>query len=393
MNIIIPNKTYLQAINAIAYKKRIIAQVGGTRSGKTFGNLQTIKTITEKKTKRIITVVSHSLPHLEGGAIRDFDNILESFGIMPDSVRTKHPYIYTLGNSIIEFIGFDRPSKAIGATRDILFVNEANKLPHDIVHQLMIRTTEFILLDWNPANEFWFDTEGYEQRESTQIIHSTYLDNIENITKQQYNELMIAKEKHDIEVSLNVFGYWYNYWRVYGLGLKGKIEGAILQNWEYGEFIPQNTVANGLDFGVKNPDAMIKISIARKEMKIYCKEVIYKTGLSTHELSILVSANVMQNELIIADSAGLRTINDLKAKGFNIRSVEKNKIIEDIKTLMDYVLVVDPESVNLARELKDWVWLDKKGQVPIDANNHLIDALRYIACTLIKPKIRKGQKF
>src|SRR3972149_5211198 len=152
MNIIIPNKTYLQAINAIAYKKRIIAQVGGTRSGKTFGNLQTIKTITEKKTKRIITVVSHSLPHLEGGAIRDFDNILESFGIMPDSVRTKHQYIYTLGNSIIEFIGFDRPSNAIGATRDILFVNEANKLPHDIVHQLMIRTTEFILLDWNPAN-------------------------------------------------------------------------------------------------------------------------------------------------------------------------------------------------------------------------------------------------
>ena len=95
---------------AEAYSKGfdIIANKGGSRSSKTFSELQLLYTIMNRsKRKRVITVVSHSFPHLEGGAIRDFDKILEGEGINPDSIRTKKPHVYKIGRSLLEFVGFD----------------------------------------------------------------------------------------------------------------------------------------------------------------------------------------------------------------------------------------------------------------------------------------------
>ena len=95
--------------------------------------------------------------------------------------------------------------------------------------------------------------------------------------------------------------------------------------------------------------------------------------------------------MIIAESASPRTIIDLRRKGLNIKAVSKSKITEDIKSLSDYQIIVDPDSHNLAKELNNWVWLDKKGEVPLDDFNHLIDAARYYTKTVIQTK-RKGQK-
>jgi len=368
------------------YKARnspiIIENRGGQGSGKTFSITQVFYTIcTESRKPRKITIGSYALPHLRAGVMSDLDKILLSNNINPGDVRTGVEY--KINNSKIEFVGIEgNESRVTGPRRDILYINEVNnRIRYDVFDAANGRTSECTFVDYNPRCQFWLQEKVNPNFAHHEIV-STYLDN-PYIPERELQNILMKRNKPGFE----------NWWKVYGLGEFGSFEDVIFSNWEYGEFIPQNTVANGLDFGVKDPDAMIKISIDRKEMKIYCKEVIYKSGLSTHELSSLISTNVTQNELIIADSAGLRTINDLKAKGLNIRSVHKNKIIEDIKTLMDYVLVIDPESVNLAKELQNWVWLDKKGQVPIDANNHLIDALRYIACTLIKPNVRTGQKF
>ena len=378
-----------------AYSKgyRYIIEKGGSRSGKTFSILQLHKIISDKSNKKQVnTIVSHSLPHLEGGAIRDFDNILEASGISPDNVRTKHPYIYRLNNQIIEFVGFDRPGKALGAARDRLFINEANKMPFKICHQLIQRTKETIFIDYNPANDFWVTEEGYTTKSDSVVIHSTFKDNIQNLTKGQLDDFKNARQKAKLEDEQGRKGYWWNWWRVYGLGLDGMIEGAILTNWQYDLFNNDLPFGYGLDFGVRDPDALVKVAIDKKNKKIYWKEEIYQNSLSTDQLNTILKTRVEKNRLIIADSASPRTINDLKSKGFNIKGVKKSKIVDDIKVLMDYDILISPESYNLAKELNNWVWLDRKGEVPLDDNNHLIDAARYYTVSMLNPNTRKGQR-
>ncbi len=382
-------KVYEQTLEAFVKGYRYIINVGGTRSSKTFSELQLFKTICDNSTKtEINTIVSHSLPHLEGGAIRDFDAILESEGITPANVRTKHPYIYRIGKQVIEFIGFDRPGKALGAARTRLFINEANKMPFDICHQLMQRTTETVFIDYNPSHEFWIDTEGYKTKSDSKVIHSTFLDNIQNLTPGQLDDLREAQKKAENEELKGINGYWWNWWQVYGLGLPGMIEGTILTNWKEGEFNDSLPYAFGLDFGVKDPDALIKCAIDKKNKKIYWKEELYRNSLSTNELAELIAVKVKSYDLIIADSANPRTIKDFKNK-FNIKGVKKSKIVDDIKQLMTYDIIIDHGSTNLISELKNWVWLDRKGEVPADENNHLIDAGRYIACTMLGKKRRQ----
>jgi phage terminase large subunit len=386
-------RIYTETLEAIADGYRYIENRGGSRSSKTFSQLQVFKTISDYSTKKEInSIVSHSLPHLKGGAIRDFDKILHDEGINIDLIRTKDPYIYTLGNQIIEFIGFDNPGKTLGATRNRLFINEANKMPFEICHQLMQRTTDLILYDYNPSFEFWAQEEGYSTKSDCKVINSTFLDNIHNLTQGQIDDFAVAKIKHDDELRRGIKGYWYNYWRVYGLGLDGMLEGAIFHNWEKGDFDDTLPYGYGQDFGSKDPDATVKCAVNHKEKKIYLKEEVYKNELSSGELAKLIKATGIGDKLLVCDSSAPRTITDLKKAGINAVPVVKPPVVDSIKQIQNYQLIIDPSSTNLIYELLHYVWLDKKGEVPIDKHNHLIDAARYIITKLINPIKRSKTK-
>ena len=126
----------------------LIINQGGTRSGKTYSILQLLflKALYSKK-ELIISVVSRALPHLRLGAMRDFDNILISYGINPDKIKNKTESYYKVGNSIIEFFGADQSDKVHGPQRDILFLNEANFLKQEIYDQLTVRTSKTIFIE------------------------------------------------------------------------------------------------------------------------------------------------------------------------------------------------------------------------------------------------------
>lgn len=380
--------TFEKILDAYNDGYRYIISKGGTRSGKTYAELQLLDLILHKEKPRIITTVSHSHPHLVGGAIRDYDNILMAQGIIPDNIRTKNPYVYSYGQSIHEFIGFDKPGKALGAARDILFVNEGNKMNWDVVHQLIQRTKETIFIDYNPANKFWVDQQGLSQRSDAIVLTSTFRDNYDNLTDGQIEDLKEAKRKANEEKARGIYGYWSNWWSVYGEGQEGQVEGAIYNNWNLGQFDNSLPYGYGLDFGSRDPDAFIKVAVNRQEKKIYCKQLIYKTGNSTEQLSSLINQNYESGKLIVADSAGTRTITDLKGRGLNIIAVEKGagSILDGIKLLQGYDIIIDPTSQDLINEISSYIWLDKKGEIPIDSNNHLLDALRYYATTVIKAK-------
>lgn len=306
--------------------------------------------------------------------MRDFDQILLSYGIIPDAIKNKTENYYKVGKCIIEFFGVDNLGKVHGPARDILFINEGNYIKGEIYTQLAIRTKKTIFVDFNPTKEFWYheDIQGKVQH---RLIKSTYLDN-EFLTAEQISRIEAKKANAE-------------WWKVYGEGELGRLQDAILTNWRYGDFDETLPHIYGLDFGSRDPDAMTKVAVDEKNKLIYVDEIIYQNGNGTDDLYSLIYSSINQNALIVADSQATRTIEDLERKKLNIIPAQKQKITEDIKVLKDYTLVVTERSYNLVRELNTWVWLDKKGDVPLDDNNHLLDSMRYAFNFLVKPK-RKG---
>jgi phage terminase large subunit len=381
-------RVFTDTAQAYTNGKRIIINVGGTRSSKTFSELQLFYIIAKNSTKsRIITIVSHSLPHLEGGAIRDFDTILLKEGIIPETVRTKRPYIYNINKTIIEFVGFDKPGKALGAARDILFINEANKMSFDVCHQLMTRTTECIFIDYNPANEFWIDTHNYKFRHDAAVIHSTFQDNIQNLTTGQLDELLNAKEKAEKENELGISGYWSNYWRVYGLGLKGVVQGVIFPFVTWIDKFPIDVehVVYGLDFGYTNdPTALVKLGWYKYGKELYLQKMMYKPYKNAMQLGDPLKQIIGQTRTW-ADSADGGMIADLRNMGMMVLAAKKfpGCIKYRVDILSRYNLnIVNDDDFRVEQE--NYKFKEVNGIIlnepdPDSKYNHLWDAAGYAA--------------
>lgn len=362
--------------NYKAYRNgnQLIINQGGTRSSKSFSILQLLAIIAiYDKRNLVISVVSYALPHLKLGAMRDFDNILISLKIIPDAIKNKTDNVYKLGNSIVEFFGVDNLSKVHGPARDILFVNEINHVKEEVFNQLSVRTKGAIFVDFNPTQEFYLQTEIIPHQKH-KLIKSTYLDN-QFLTPEQVKR--IESNKHN-----------ENWWRVYGLGELGQLEGAIFQNWKFGEFDNDLFFGFGLDFGFSNdPDALVKVAIDNKRKLIYLEEKIYQNGQGQEVLTNKL-LTICKNNQIIADCAEDRLIYDLRNKGLNIHKSVKGagSVLQGIKFIQDFELIISENSYNLAKELQNYTWSDKKSETPIDDFNHLIDAFRYyVYYKIIRP--------
>lgn len=267
----------------------------------------------------------------------------------------------------------------------------------------------------------------------TCYIHTTYLDNKEHLSESFLRNVEQLRTSNPEKYQHVMLGSWLD-----------KSDGVIFNNWQTGEFNNDLPFGFGLDFGMTDPDALVKCAVDEDEMKIYLKEEIYQNGLSTSQLGglildkcqyfynedseryinkeELVTAGISKRELeevlalddefyvfenkiisteeysdlpvdeqekykmwelkeplIVADSASPRTISDLRSRDLNIVPCKKGagSIVEGIKLLQDYQLIVDPSSLNLIKELNNYAWDDKRAEKPIDAYCHQIDAIRY----------------
>lgn len=376
----------------------LIVNQGGSRAGKSYSILQLLFLIALRSRERlIISAVSRALPHLKLGVMRDFDNILLDYGIIPDRVKNKTDNYYTIGNSLIEFFGVDQLDKVHGPGRDILFINEANFIKFDIYTHLSIRTSGAVFIDYNPSQRFWIHDEVMPTEKHV-FIHSTYLDNT-LIPEQIFNKLEAKRKVYeDAKIAGRLTKSLDNWWRVYGMGEIGVLEGAIYENWRYekpGEV--ENAFASlpcgfGLDYGFyPDPDAMAKVAIDTRRKIIYIKECIYQTNNGTEDLRVQIAGYAKRSDLIVAESATPRISHDLSSS-FNIVRVRKTKTLADwLRFLQEYELVITEDSYNLEKELINYLWSDKKAGVPIDGYDHICDAWRYFAMHILQPspKMRK----
>lgn len=372
----ITSKTY-----QLWYDKKNFIFQGGQGAGKTYSILSMLIDLALWKKMEII-IASEELTKMRRTVIKDFTTILSKVGRF-DSNSFRMGTEYTFGNgSVISFIGLDKDDVGKGLRCDILYINEANKTSYDKVHELISRAKRRIF-DYNPNTIFWVD-EYFKGREDTHFEILTFQDN-EALSDPERETILDYKvrgfinpniEKYDTEHNIKS-EFWANKWRVYGLGLTGKIDGLIFTDWKIGKFDETLPYRFGLDFGFSNdPDAMVKLAVDEKRSIIYLEEKMYQNGQSSDQLISRLKTIVKPNELILADSAEPRLINDLR-KHFNIQPTKKWKIVERIKKMQSYQLVVTPNSKNLITELENYTWHDKKSETPIDAFNHLLDSSGY----------------
>jgi len=361
------------AINKIlALKKRIKIIQGGTSAGKTFGILPILIDKAAKKGGLEISVVAESIPHLRRGALRDFLKVMKWTNRFVDDRFNKSLLKYEFANgSFIEFFSADDSSKLRGARRDILYVNECNNVNFEAYNELSIRTKHEVYLDFNPANEFWVE-EIKEDKEADFII-LTYKDN-EALDKGIVDQI----EKNRLKAETST--YWRNWWKVYGLGELGMLEGVVFSNWKQIDTIPKEArlVGIGLDFGYTN-DPTSCIEIYKHNEKRILNEIVYQTGLLNSDI-----ANKLPKDVpVYADSAEPKSIRTLQLAGITIKGVTKGRdsINYGIDVMQRENYLVTSNSTNLIKELRSYCWdTDKTGKrlnKPIDNYNHAIDAVRY----------------
>jgi phage terminase large subunit len=359
-------------------RKKVIQ--GGTSAGKTYAILAVLIHIAAKA-KTEISVVSESIPHLRRGAMKDFGKVMQWTNRWRDEGWNKTLLTYTFANgSTIEFFSADQEAKLRGARRQVLYINEANNIEFEAYHQLAIRTSEAIYIDFNPVSEFWAHTEVLAEQDS-ELLVLTYRD----------NEALPATIRDDIEaaqVKAATSTYWANWWKVYGLGEVGSLQGVVFDDWQQVDgidFAGDKLVAIGLDWGYTN-DPTAVVAVYKRGSAILLHELIYQNGLTNQDIAEhLRKLGIGRSWPIIADSAEPKSIEEVHRLGFNIHPATKgaDSIRNSIDILKRQPLLVTRESTNLIKELRNYTWdTDRTGAslgVPIDRYNHAIDAVRYVA--------------
>ena len=372
----IPDFVRTTAIDKLSQmNKRVRGVPGGTSAGKTFGIIPLLIDYAAKFERREISIVSESIPHLRKGCIKDFIKIMKATKRWRDERWQKALLRYEFANgSYIEFFSVDQPDKMRGARRHVLYVNECNNVAWSAYHQMAVRTSEFIWLDFNPDHEFWYHTRLVGDDDFEELV-LTYLDN-EAAPEAAVKEILKAKEKADAGDP-----WWQNWYKVYGLGQLGALEGVVFSNWKIIDHIPDEYkfIGQGLDFGYTNdPTAVIEVYAHRQDrFKRLVKEVCYSTGLLNKDIHPYLRGRV------IADSAEPKSIDELWNMGAEVYGATKgaDSIMYGIQTMQRADYLVTEDSYNLIKELRNYRWDTKKDESfankPVDKWNHGIDAWRY----------------
>jgi phage terminase large subunit len=375
------------AVNKIRDLKRFVKGIqGGSSAAKTYSILAVEIDHCTKNPYTETSVVAESIPHLKRGAMRDFMKIMTVTGRFNAARWNATDFRYKFANgSYIEFFSADDDSKLRGARRDRLYMNEANNLSFHAYTELAARTKQSVILDWNPVNEFWFHSE-LMQDEDVDFLILTYKDN-EACPKSARDFIEKARVKAETSE------YWANWYKVYGLGQVGTLQGAIYEDFEVVEGIDVSRakfVALGLDWGFSN-DPTALVAIYRQGDCILVQELLYSTGLTNQDIADkLRSLGITRAWEIVADSAEPKSIEEIYRLGFNIKPAEKgpDSVRNGIDILKRFKLQVTKDSTNLIKELRSYTWAtDKEGKntgVPIDSFNHACDAMRYVALNKLR---------
>lgn len=375
------NPTYYPYL--FSYSNRYEVYYGGAGSGKSHFITQKLllKCLQEKRKLLVIRKVGRTL---KDSVFQLFLDIIAQFKLMSLCEVNRTTFTIELPNgSIILFKGLDDSEKikSITAITDI-WVEEATELTQDDFTQLDLRLRAKVqnlqyFLSFNPVSKtnwcfkYWF---AGEQPTNTFILKTTYKDN--KFLPPEYVASLEAMAKSNP-----------TYYRIYALGEFCSLERLVFTNWRRKQETDtaSGQLIIGLDFGyINDPSALIVSYIDEVEKKIYVEDEFYKVGMLNNEIADLIKYKGLQKEVIIADQAEQKSIEEIKREGVpRIKAAVKGQgsVLQGIQKLQQYELIVNPRCRNTIVELENYSWKkDKSGEYvnePQDSFNHTIDALRY----------------
>jgi phage terminase large subunit len=373
-----------------ASDKRYYVIGGGRGSGKSY-SVNTFLLLLTYQPNEIILFTRYTLTSASISIIPEFIDKINTAGLQNDFKITKDEIINTTTGSKIMFKGIKTSSgnqtaslKSISGV-SCFVLDEAEELTIeetfdkiDLSIRVIDKQNRVILILNPPTKAHWiykkfFESKGVEggsntSKDDTVYIHTNYLHNIENLSPSFIKQLEDMKKNNPAKFSHVVLGGWLD-----------KAEGVIFTNWKLGAFDDSLPYGFGMDFGFSiDPTTLVKVAIDKKLKKIYLKECLYEAHLTTTDIYNKIKLEV-SNQEIVADNSEPRLVEELRRKGLNIKPCIKGagSIAEGIGLMQDYELIVDEDSINIVKELNNYVWNDKKSGTPIDMYNHIIDSIRY----------------
>ena len=384
-------KKHSKVWNNLGNDTRFFILTGGRGSGKSFevGRFASLLSF-EQGHKILFTRQTMTSAHLS--IIPEFQEKIELLELENHFTVNRNEILNNTSKSEIIFRGLKTSSGDQTANLKSLqgvttwIMDEAEELTDEAIFDkinLSIRqkgVQNRVILILNPSTkEHWiykrfFENEGVKDgfngvKGNTTYIHTTYLDNVENLDVSFIDEIQRIKKTNPTKYNHVILGGWMD-----------KAEGVVFTNWKFGKFNPDNLQTSfGQDFGFSiDPTTLIEVAIDKKKKIIYVKEHLYKPKLTTSEIAH-INLEFAKQSLIIADSAEPRLITELKAQGCNIKETLKGQgsISAGIALMQDYEIIVEENSINIAKELNNYVYADKASKLFVDNYNHAIDAIRY----------------
>lgn len=369
-------------------KNRITQHIGGTRSGKTYAILQWI-IVEALQTPLTVTIVRKTIPSLKRTVIKDFSDILKGLNIWKDENFNVTDRQYKLNDSMVQFLSTDDADKLRGIKSDILFIDEASEVDEESYFQLSIRTTNRIILAYNPTVSPY---HWIRQMQDCDRYVTTYRDN-------PYLEKAIIEGIENLEHTNQ------KKWLIYGKGEFAANDKAVFQfdmvdDWnDNPDSFNVEFVAFGMDFGFSS-DPTTLCAVYKNGDELYVEELLYDKGLVTADIvSKLQKLDIDKSYEIWCDSAEPRLVEEIYRSGFNAKPVKKgpDSIKFGIGVLQNYKLKINKKSQNLINELYSYQYAtDKHGYVtdiPEGGLDHLIDAMRYVAMSKLSVKAQAKGKY
>ena len=369
---------------------RYFIVTGGRGSGKSY-SINLLLVLLTYEAGHTILFTRFTLSSAYISIIPEFIDKIETLNIEQDFHITKDEIINKRSGSKIIFKGIktssgDQTANLKSLTNVSTWVmDEAEELVDENIFDKIdlsvrnLKQQNRVILILNPTTKEhfiysrFFEDKGVPPSSNlttgnTTYIHTTYLDNAENLSQSYLDQIENIKHRRPEKYKHQMLGGWLN-----------KAEGVIFNNWKIGAFKEVGVSVFGQDYGfASDENTLVETNIDIANKIIYLKECFYLKGLTTSEIALL-NLKHAKNGLIVGDSAEPRLLHELKSKGCNIvKSIKgQGSITYGISLLQDYDLIIEENSINLIKELNNYSWLEKKSKTPQDSWNHLLDAVRY----------------
>ena len=368
---------------------RYFIVTGGRGSGKSFA-INTFLLLLTYEAGHTILFTRYTLRSASISIIPEFIEKIELLKKTDDFIITKDEVLNKVTKSKILFRGIKTSSgdqtanlKSLQGITTWVFDEAEEMTDEDMFDKIDLSVRQKgldnrVILILNPTTkenfiyQRWFEAKGVEAgsnitKDDTTYIHTTYLDNIENLSKSYVEQIERMKERRPSRYKHTILGAWLD-----------KAEGVIFTNWKIGKFKQVGKNVFGQDYGFSNdPTTLVQTNIDKENKLIYVKLCFYQPKLTTSEIATL-NTKFANRDLIVGDSAEPRLISELTRNNNIVAAIKgQGSITYGISLLQDYDLIIDEESTDLIKELNNYCWLEKKSQTPVDKFNHAIDALRY----------------